>query len=574
MTVPADIFELRFPNSQIQYFGISRERKILPVLAAGGSSLAQSGGDISGASGVIPLQSPEFNQALESAFDGHPSTFRFTAFSAWRQALFELHLIPAGAGNGDRITAVLIDRSDEIEVAAGLRARISTLDLISQVVKAFSETRNLTDVLRIILLGVSAGSGLGFNRGFILLANETRSHLWGCLATGPSTSEEAGAIWQDMAQRDLNLEQILRLYRSNPARDNDIHVNRLVASLKIPLSDATNFIVRAVNDGHSIITVPEMMDSPGSRELIAKFGTDSIAVVPLFSRENLQGVLLADNLITQKPICTADIDVLEIFARYAADAIENSRLYGKLEQQICRLKEANEKIVQSRENLIKAEKLSSVAKIALDVAHEIRNPLTIIGGYANSHIRKLTADDPSFKILEVICRQSARIEHALDRFSSVVQLSERKEGRFSLPDLIRETINMLCAGGNCEYPSLLIEPGVEWDMVFVDQGLFHQALIAIMRKASQLASDISDLRVRLARDGHRGIIFIDGPDNWPKFAEQFYSMLRDSRGDLKNQDMAVALEILQHYGGGIGMAPDISNVMRVYMELPLCREEA
>jgi hypothetical protein len=133
---------------------------------------------------------------------------------------------------------------------------------------------------------------------------------------------------------------------------------------------------------------------------------------------------------------------------------------------------------------------------------------------------------------------------------------------------------MLCAGGNCEYPSFLIEPGAEWDMVFVDQGLFHQALIAIMRKATQTASDISDLRIRLARDGHRGIIFIDGPENWPEFAEQFYRMLRGSGGDLKNQDMAVALEILQHYGGAIGLAPDIDNVMRVYMELPLCREEA
>ncbi len=327
---------------------------------------------------LIPFDSFDVMASVKTAQDGLPSMTRYVLKRESGEVHCELHCFPCPSMIPGEVACFLLDRTAEAAAATRLEHKVSTLDIINQVIKAFAETHNLSDVLRIILLGVTAGSGLGFNRGFILLSNEQRTQLWGCLATGPSTPEEAGKIWQDLARRKLTLEDTLRLYRSASAEVDDIHVNRLVASLKISLADDTNFIVRAVREGRSLITSPENIYCPSSRQLAEKIGTDIMAVVPLFSHEYLQGVLVADNLITAKPISQSDLSVLEIFARYAADAIENSRLYGKLEQQIYRLREANEKIVQSREHLIKAEKLSSVAKMALEVAHEIRNPLTVL----------------------------------------------------------------------------------------------------------------------------------------------------------------------------------------------------
>lgn len=572
MTTKFGIFESRARTDCSLSFCINKRKEILlPSWAP--SRTDDPSGDCDDISRLIPQTSSDFNMALEKAFQGSPSKFRFSALSNGRPGTFELHFFPNDGSLQDAIFCVLIDRSSEAQDSAMLQAKISALDLVGQVVRTFSETRNLSDILRIILLGVTAGPGLGFNRGFILLSNESRSHLWGCLATGPSTPEEAGLIWRDLDQRSLTLEEVLQLYKAASGRTGDAHVNRLVASLKIPLSDHSNFIVKAVDDGHSIITVPEMLGSVNSRDLISKFGTDSIAVVPLFSRESLQGVLLADNLITQKEITQSDLNVLEIFARYAADAIENSRLYGRLEQQVCRLREANEKIIQSRENLIKAEKLSSVAKMALEVAHEIRNPLTIIGGYANSHLKRLVPDDPSQKVLDIISRQAFRIENALDRFSSVVQLSEKKEGRFNLVVLVKETAAMLFEGVIADAPSIHADGEIARAEVFVDQGLFHQAMMTILRRGSQFAGNIRNLALEIARDRHRGIIYLTDTDKCRNFAEEFYRIFRNSKGDLKNQDVAVALEILQHYGGGIGLFTDDDKVTRLFVELPLCREE-
>lgn len=521
---------------------------------------------------LIPAGTPNVGQALKSAADGNQSRARFQIQRDGQLYYYELHCFPYGCQGEKTVSCFLLDRTSAQSDSSRLERKIYELDIISQAVRAFAETRNLSDILRIILLGVTAGPGLGFNRGFILLSNEARTSLWGCLATGPSTPEEAGAIWQDLARRSLSLEDILRLYRSGGHNVEDIHVNRLVATLRIPLSDDSNFIVKAVKEGKSIIAGPDETPDSGNSEPQASFGVDSMAVVPLISRETLQGVLLADNMITRKPITASDLTILEIFARYASDAIENSRLYGKLEQQICRLKEANDKIIRSRENLIRAEKLSSVAKMALDVAHEIRNPLTVIGGYANSHLRKIGPDDDSRKVLEIISRQTSRIETALNRFSSVVSLSEKKEGRFNLVNLVREALGMLSTSASPDLPVLAAGLEAEHLEVFVDQGLFNQAMMLILRKASQIAGSMPDIAVKVVKSDNNGSIFINGADNFPKFAEEFYRLLRDGRGELKYQEVAVALEILQHYGGGIGVLSDDKNMPQVYVHLPLCKE--
>jgi hypothetical protein len=98
-------------------------------------------------------------------------------------------------------------------------------------------------------------------------------------------------------------------------------------------------------------------------------------------------------------------------------------------------------------------------------------------------------------------------------------------------------------------------------------------MMAILRKASQITGAMQEIRLRVDSNGQSGLIFISGTDNYPNFAEDFYRLFRESKGDLKNQDTAVALEILQHYGGGIGVSSDDKGKFQVYIDLPLCREE-
>jgi signal transduction histidine kinase len=568
-----DIALQRENRQAIFLFTIDSERNVILAQAGGiAHSINENSVQENLLRELLPIDNPEIGRAINSSFEGLAGLAQYDVGQGNQRRRFEFHSLPVEFGS-NKASCLLIERTSELDEASKLQRKIEVLDIISQAVKAFAETRNLSEVLRIILLSVTAGPGLGFNRGFVLLSNESRTHLWGCLAIGPSTPEEAGIIWNNLSQRSLSLEEILKFYKTTSHNTEDIHVNKLVASLKIPLNDDDNVIIRAIKEGRSTITTPDIMLGASNQSLRERFGTDCMAIVPLLSREGLQGALLADNLITGKPITDAHLNVLEIFARYASDAIENSRLYGKLEQQIYRLKEANEKIIQTRENLIRAEKLSSVAKMALDVAHEIRNPLTVIGGYAIAYLKKAAPDDPSRKILDIITKQAGRIESALDRFSSVVSMSEKKDVKYNLINLVRESLGILSTSSSPDQPNLSIDSDSDGMCIVIDKGLFYQAMMVIFRKAAEVAGGPLNFSVHAVKSAKSGIIFILGGDNLPRFAEEYYRSLKDPNGGVKGQEIAVALEILQHYGGSLGVTTGENGMMHFYVEFTLCEEE-
>ncbi len=167
---------------------------------------------------ILPMHSQDVIEALKQAFAGKSSKVRYSLKAQNEIYHCELHCFPDFGTDNKVINCFLTDRTIEENNSAGLQRKIYELDMINQAVRAFAETRNLSDILRIILLGVTAGSGLGFNRGFILLSNENGSNLRGCLATGPSTPEEAGIIWQNLSKNPLTLEEVLRLVQSRRRR--------------------------------------------------------------------------------------------------------------------------------------------------------------------------------------------------------------------------------------------------------------------------------------------------------------------------------------------------------------------
>lgn len=512
----------------------------------------------------------QLKDIVDSAFHGQTGSIGFAVESEGKNHYYELHCFPNSGDNHKSVGCLLVDRTKEQSERARVDSQIYELGLISQAVRAFAETRNLSEILRIILLAVTAGSGLGFNRGFILLADDSRECLWGCMGTGSSSPEEAGKIWNELSRNPMTFNEMLRLYKAGGAYDGS--VNEMILTVRIPLSGEQDFIARAAMQRQPMIVGPEMIKNDNDLALKEKFGVDNMAVVPLLSQNSLQGVILADNIITRRPILQTDLNLLEIFARYASDAIENSRLYGKLEHQVELLKEANENIIRSRENLIRAEKLSSIGRMALLVAHEVRNPLTIIGGYANLRLRKTGADDPSRHTLELISRQARRIEKTLDRFSSVVRMSGKEEGKFLLVELITETLGMLSTETDPLVPRHTIGRNLCEAEIFVDKGLFHQSLMAILREAAGIAGGMRNISLDVDCEGNSALIFIDGGESNPKFAENFYSGLRDRKDEERYQNMAVALEILRHYGGDIGIGSSEGTHGRLYIHIPL-REE-
>lgn len=524
----------------------------------------------------------DFSFTVESLFDRLPMLVNHfenpNAAGAFYKTSEQLDISPEGRSentvyigptpNGDEILGIVYNGVLPDCAGKVIQPEIFILSLITQAVRSFNRANDLKDILKIVLIGVTAGSGLGFNRAFILLTCDDECCLKGTLANGPSSPEEAGVIWGKLSSGESALAMMFDDVLQKNNRDTQ-PINELLKGLEIPLDKKGNIFVRAALEKKSMIIDEPALGASEYTELNKKLGPGPLAVVPLVGEESLQGVLIADNFITRKEITKNDLHLLEIFARYASDSIEKFRLNERLEKKVEALKRANETIILSRENLIKSEKLSVLADMAGQVSHEVRNPLTVIGGFTKSMLNKMGENDENFEYLNIIVEQVKRIEKALEKFSSLVNYQEKNEQICDLGMLVSSTVAIRPPGR--DIPGFIVE--VEEPIsVKIDPDLFRQALLIVIKKLGLLHRSWKSIVLSIKKMGKKAIIYFEPScqKNW--FAEEAYGSFHSGGNHQSRKDLSTALEILKYYGGNIGLEVQNNDDMRFYLELPIYKE--
>ena len=68
---------------------------------------------------------------------------------------------------------------------------------------------------------------------------------------------------------------------------------------------------------------------------------------------------------------------------------------------------------KAQEKILQAEELKALREISARLAHEIRNPLTVAGGFARQLLKNTPEEDPAHKKLEIITTEIERLENIL-----------------------------------------------------------------------------------------------------------------------------------------------------------------
>jgi signal transduction histidine kinase len=158
-------------------------------------------------------------------------------------------------------------------------------------------------------------------------------------------------------------------------------------------------------------------------EVARNEGLVSLLSVPLLFASEAIGTL---SVYTARAysFSNEEIRILSALAELSGIAIEKARLY--------------ERIVDVEEQLRQNEKLSALGLLAAEVAHEIRNPLTVMKMLYHSLDLKFPSNDPRSKDARIIDEKIEHLNKIVEQILSFARTSEPKLAAVNLNQVIDE----------------------------------------------------------------------------------------------------------------------------------------
>ena len=266
-------------------------------------------------------------------------------------------------------------------------------------------------------------------------------------------------------------------------------------------------------------------------ELARKEGLVSLLSVPLVFSGQAIGAL---SVYTARfySFSNEEIRILSALAELSAIAIEKARLY--------------ERIVDVEEQLRQNERLSALGLLAAEVAHEIRNPLTVMKLLYHSLNLKFEPKDPRSKDAQII---ESKIEHLNKIVEQILDFARTTEPKFApvnLNELVDE-LGLLVRHKLSNQGIRLVrdlEPNLP--LVLGDAPQLEQAFLNIILNAAEAINSGGTLTIRSK--------VVKNKDNSEQVSLEFKDNGKGMSDEQKKNAFKTMLVTTKAKGTGLGLA--------------------
>ena len=292
----------------------------------------------------------------------------------------------------------------------------------------------------------------------------------------------------------------------------------------------------------------------------------SALAVPLRSDDTLRGAFLVVRRggagAPAEPFDADDVLVAEMAASIAAlaamrDGSEASATRG------------DKKIRELEAQLRHAEKLAVVGERGIMVAQEIRNPIAAITGFARRVLRAVGSDDPNREYLEIILRETERLERILTEQVSLAQMTRPRLKLQSLNALVQEVLETQSEELVKRRVRLLKRLSPDVPSLLLDNDKMRQVLVNVLQYALHQVPSGGRVRVETRTGaGHvQAEIAHDGPKTPGESLDRLFVPFSASRRYGAGVGLAVAYQIVREHGGEIRARSegDWSSIVSIYL---------
>ena len=347
-------------------------------------------------------------------------------------------------------------------------------------------------------------------------------------------------------------------------------VAQSVCGIELRRDEAPNFF-ECLASGQTQALRADAMDTfePGVKDWVREVAADEILVVPLMGAEAPLGALAVDNRSGGRRLGADDRTLLDGLAVQAVIAIENARLVEDLRD--------------SREQVLRADRLGTLGTMAAGIAHEINNPLVSLQTFLTLAPEKRLEQDASFwtEYHELATSELERIRGLVSTMSRLARCGSPQEsveqGLVDLGDLAREVAGLTRPEAESVGLTLSVVAEPEIPKVLGSRDQLHQVLLNLLMNAVQASEGEGEICVRVGllqdRSGDRAQLIVS--DSGAGIASEHVESIFDPFFTTKDPDqgtglgLMIAHQIVADHGGSIGVRSQPGQGATFTVQLPV-----
>ena len=226
------------------------------------------------------------------------------------------------------------------------------------------------------------------------------------------------------------------------------------------------------------------------------------------------------------------------------------------------------------DQLILTERIKVLNDMSLGVAHEIRNPLTSIGGFARLLERRMAQSDPNRSHLEIILKEVSRLEATVNRVLDGFKRIRLHPVPTNINEILAKVLNQLSHEFHHTGIELTTKLSNRIPEIEVDRHLIEEGLRSIIKTSLRGMQGGGELTITTTPNHRYEVIEICGlrlnPGPLDKF-QLFFPFYREPAFD-GGIGIPLSQQIIAQHGGNVVIKNGSDQQTSLVISLPMPRQ--
>ncbi|MDL1970798.1 MAG: PAS domain S-box protein [Candidatus Desulfofervidaceae bacterium] len=224
---------------------------------------------------------------------------------------------------------------------------------------------------------------------------------------------------------------------------------------------------------------------------------------------------------------------------------------------------------QMQEKLLQAEKMAAIGQTASYLMHEIKNPLLVIGGFAQQLLKQ--AEGRTKERLEIILEEVKRLEKLLNDVRDFTKPIPLEKHLFNINELILKTLSLFKTEAQKHEVKINVNLDQNLPKIEADAELIKQVLINVIKNAIEVMPDGG--KINVVSEKENGYVRIEiedtGPGIPPEKLKEIFNPFFTTKRKGTGLGLTISYRIIKDHGGDIKIESTVGRGTKCIILLPL-----